>query len=148
MWNDLLKHLPDFTSAVLTFVDAEGYPFSLRCQPQTDTPNRILRLKLPEYVNIQPGRAGLLCHRHDERLWNLKSFIVRGSLERDPQGWLFRPRQFTPGAGIGGMVAMVKFMLEGRRTAQRYLERRGMKPPAIPWEKIDALWAEVKREQG
>lgn len=145
MWDDIVEHLPDFGSAVLTSVDAKGYPFSVRCKPEIDAGARVLRVQVPEYAAIQPGRAGLLCHKHDERLWNLKSFIVRGSLERDAQGWLFRPQQFIPGAGIGGMIAIMKFMLDGKRTAQQYLDKRGLARPNIPWDRIHALWAEIRR---
>jgi len=31
MWDEMLGHLPDFESAVLTGIDAEGYPYSVRC---------------------------------------------------------------------------------------------------------------------
>ena len=100
MWNELVKHLADYTSAVLTGRDATGYPFSIRCKPEPDTGAQVLRVIVPEYADLRPGSAGLLCHKHDEQLWNLNSFIVRGSLERDTLGWLFRPQQFIPGAGI------------------------------------------------
>jgi hypothetical protein len=147
MWDDIVKHLPDFASAVLTGVDAEGYPCSVRCKPEIDTGARVLRVQVPEYAAIQLGCAGLLCHRHDEQLWNLKSFLVRGFLEKDAHGWLFRPQQFTPGAGIGGMIAIMQFMLAGKRTAQQYLDKRGLARPSIPWDRIRALWAEVRREK-
>jgi hypothetical protein len=145
MWNELVKHLADFSSAVLTGVNSSGYPFSMRCEPETDASNQVLRVQVPEYTNIQPGPAGLLCHKHDEWLWNLKSFIVRGSLERDAQGWLFRPEQLTPGAGIGGLIGMLKFLQNGRRTAQQYLDKRHLARPSIAWDKFHALWAEIKR---
>jgi hypothetical protein len=59
-------------------------------------------------------------------LWNLRSFMVRGTLE--PAGgdiWLFRPSRFVPGIGIGGLAGMVRFALAKRRAANRYLQRRG-----------------------
>ena len=107
MWDEIMKHLADFSSAVLTGVDQAGYPFSVRCKPEPDADEQVLRVQVPEYTNIQPGPAGLLCHKHDEQLWNLKSFILRGSLERGVNGWIFCPHRFTPGAGIGGLFGMV-----------------------------------------
>ena len=98
MWEDIAKHLKDFPSAVLTGVDTKGYPFSIRCRPELDADASVLHVQVPDYTNIQASSAGLLCHKHDEYLWNLRSFIVRGSLGRDAQGWIFRPQQFTPGA--------------------------------------------------
>ena len=145
MWDELVKQLGDFASAVLTGADASGYPFSIRCRPEPDAVAQALRVRVPEYANIQAGPAGLLCHKHDEALWNLKSFVVRGSLEQDAQGWLFRPQQFIPGAGIGGLIGMVKFLKDGRRCARQYLDKRGLARPSIEWDQIHAVWAEIKR---
>jgi hypothetical protein len=145
LWDEIVKHLVDFSSAVLTGVDEAGYPFSVRCKPEPDNSAQVLRVQLPEDTCIQPGPAGLLCHTHDDWLWNLKNFIVRGTLEQDAQGWILRPQHFTPGAGIGGLLGMVKFLRSGRRVTKRYLDKRGLARPSIPWNKIHAVWAEVKR---
>lgn len=143
MWDELRKHLPDFESAVLTGLDPEGYPFSVRCQPQMEA--KSLRVELAQKCPIQTGPASILCHRHDENLWNLKSFLVRGTLEPDERGLIFRPRQFIPGAGIGGPMGMVSFISGSRRNAHRYLEKRGLPRPRIPWNEINAIKAEAKR---
>ncbi len=145
MWDELYKYLPTYPGAVVTDIGRSGYPFSIRCRPEHDAGARVLRVLLPEYADIQPGPAGLLCHTHDEQLWNLKSVLVRGSLEQDSKGWLFRPQQFIPGAGIGGMIGMIKFLRDGRRTTKQYLNKRGLTRPTIAWEEIHATWAEVKK---
>ena len=147
MWDEIMKHLTDFSSAVLTGVDEAGYPFSVRCKPEPDADEQVLRVQVPEYANIQPGPAGLLCHKHDEQLWNLKSLILRGSLERGVHSWIFNPQRLTPGAGIGGLLGMVRFLLNGRRTAKRYLDVRGLERLSIPWDRVHALWAEVKKSK-
>jgi hypothetical protein len=145
MWDEIMKHMADFSSAVLTGVDQAGYPFSVRCKPEPDVDEQVLRVQVPEYTNIQPGLAGLLCHKHDEQLWNLKSFMLRGSLERVVPGWIFHPQRLIPGAGIGGLFGMVRFLLSGRRTAKRYLDKRGLERPSIPWDRVHSLWTEVKK---
>ncbi len=144
MWDDMVRHMVGFSSAVLTGVDTSGYPFSMRCKPEIDASRKVLRVQVPEYADIRPGPTGLLCHKHDEELWNLKSFIVRGTLESGSRGWLFHPQKFTPGAGIGGLLGMVKFLRSGRRTAQRYLDKHDLSRPNIPWDEIQALWEEIK----
>ena len=63
MWDELVGLLADFGSAVLTGVDASGYPFSLRCQPEPDGVAQVLRVRVPQYANIQPGPAGLKAAR-------------------------------------------------------------------------------------
>lgn len=84
MWGEIVNHLPSFESAVLTGLDGEGYPYSVRCRPYTDPVRRVLRMRLPDGTPVQPGPASLLCHKHDESMWNLKSFLVRGELSRVP----------------------------------------------------------------
>ena len=141
MWDDIVKHLGDFPNAVLTVVDEEGYPFSVRCTPETDISNQILRIKLPPYLGIQLGSASLLCHKHDELLWNLKSFLITGTLEWDDTGWRLVPRRFIPGMGIGNFfLALIQMARKGRRTTQRYLDKRGLSRPKIPWKEIKDLF--------
>jgi hypothetical protein len=143
MWDDIKKNLHDFDSAVLTGVDAEGYPFSVRCRPYPDAAAEVLRVQLAAGTLIQPGPASLLCHKHDENLWNLKSFLVRGALSRDEGGWRFEPLRFIPGAGIGGLPAMARFFIGSRRSARRYLKKRGLARPRIPWDGINAVKKQV-----
>ena len=145
MWDEITKHLPDFPTAVITSIDDRGYPLSVRCQPRSDTEARVIRLRLPTGTPIRPGLASLLCHKHDENLWNQKSFLVRGRLTRGDEDWSFHPQQFVPGAGIGGAIGVVRFVIRSRRKAKRYLRRRGLPRPRIPWEDIEAIKAQAKR---
>lgn len=144
MWDEIVRHLADFPTAVLTGTDDAGYPFSLRCRPEPDPSTQTLRFHLPEGGGIRTGPACLLCHRHDEQLWNLKSFLLRGELARDAGGWVFRPGRFVPGAGIGGLIALLRFVRAGRRRTRRYLERRALARPAVPWDRIGEMWKELK----
>ena len=96
MWTQITCYLPGFDTAVISGFEADGQPYSLRCHVLV-AGNELMRLQLPAGTPLVNGPACLLCHSHDERLWNLKSFAVRGSLDRDEEGWLFRPEQFIPG---------------------------------------------------
>ena len=147
MWDEIVAHLADFPTAVLTAVDETGYPFSVRCSPRPDPSTQVLRLDLQEGRRIRVGPAGLLCHRHDEQLWNLKSFFVSGDLERDARGWILHPRRFVPGAGIGGVIGLLRLVRAGRRRTRRYLEKRGLARPTVPWDRIHGVWRDVKRER-
>ena len=146
MWAEIRRHLRGFSSPVLTGVDGDGYPVSIRCAPELDDTQRVLRVSLPGWTRIRKGPASLLCHGHNDLLWNLRSFLVRGTLE--PAGgetWLFRPVRFVPGVGIGGLAGMVRFAITKRRAAGRYLERRGLQRPRIDWAQLKALQARVRR---
>jgi hypothetical protein len=147
MWDRLVKYLSMFSSAVITGMDAEGYPFSVRCTPRADHARQVLHIDVPDDVPMQPGPAGLLCHSHDESLWSLKSFHVRGRLERESGDWTFRPRALIPGGGVAGPLGDMRAILNARRVAKQYLEKRGLPRPAIPWEAIRALHAESRKNR-
>lgn len=137
MWAEITGHLYQFESAVLSGLDEEGYPFSVRCRPYPDASSaEVLKIWLPPGTPVRPGPASLLCH--DENLWNLKSFLVRGVLVKDAGGWSFEPFQFIPGGGIGGLPAMIRFFISSRRKASRYLKERNLARPSIPWDEINA----------
>ena len=139
MWSEITGHLYGFESAVLSGLDEAGYPFSVRCRPYPDPSGaEVLRVRLPADTVLRPGPASLLCDRHDENLWNLKGFLVRGVLNKDDGGWSFQPVRFIPGMGIGGLPGMIRFFTRSRRNARRYLEKRGLARPRIPWNEINA----------
>jgi hypothetical protein len=131
MWPEIREHLYQFDSAVLTGLDAGGYPFSVRCRPYPDKSGaEVLRVALPADTPIRPGPASLLCHRHDENLWNLKSFLVRGSLGHDVGGWNFEPIRFFPGVGIGGAPRHDAFLCRLAQERRTLLEEaRARTPP-------------------
>jgi hypothetical protein len=142
MWTSIVRYLPEFDSGVLTALDSAGSVFSLRCQPQPDTVAQVLRLSLPEQTMLMPSPGCLLFHKHDDRLWNLLSFAVRGTLERDVHGWFLHSTQFIPGVGIGGLMGYVRFLVDGRRTTNRYLRKRGLARPRIAWNE----WQDVIKQ--
>jgi hypothetical protein len=144
VWDEIVEHLSSFGSALLTGLDAEGYPYSVRCRPHIDPVRWVLRVRLPASVRLSP--ASLLCHRHDENMWKLKSFLVRGDRSRDARGWSFRPERFVP--GVGGPMGMVHFVTSSRRNARRYLKRRSLPCPRIPWEEIEAIKAQARVSGG
>lgn len=155
MWPEIVKYLAQFPSAVLTGIDRDGYPFSLRCTPQVDEANQVLRVANIGGANpgganlgaasLQPGPAGLLCHSHNEQIWDLKSFQVLGRLEQSAQGWIFRPERFIPGSGITGMSGQMQFIFKARAEAAKYLQKRGLPRPKVHWDEFKALRDEVKK---
>lgn len=146
MWNDIIKELPKYQSAVLTGIDNAGYPFSVRCKPEPDYDVKVLRVQVRTGTGIMSGPASLLCHYTDEHLWNTKGFLVRGTLEQDVQGWILRPQRFILGVS-SKILDSLKMIRSGRRTAKRYLEKRGLPRPAIPWDEITASWKETKKQE-
>jgi hypothetical protein len=132
-----------FSSAVLNSIDAAGYPYNVRCHPQADEATMTLRLDIPASLELQPGKASLLWHKHDQQLWNQVSFLVRGTLARDDQGWLLQPSQYVAGIEQSPM-AFYRFLRESRRKAAAYLAARKLPRPTIPWNDIEAVKRRVK----
>ncbi|MDQ4127797.1 MAG: hypothetical protein M3151_07620 [Actinomycetota bacterium] len=143
MWDEIVGLLSGFESAVLTALDAEGYPYSVRCRPRATATGRVIEVSLPAHTPIEAGPASLLCHAHDENLWNLRSFLVRGALRREEGGWAFEPRGFVPGAGVEGPMGVVRFVGGSRKNAERYLKKRGLTRPSIPWKRINEIKAQA-----
>lgn len=83
MWNEIVKAIAKYESSVLSFVDAEGFPLSVRCVPQADGARQVIRVQLPPEVVAQPGPASLMSHHHDAQLWNLHGYSVVGELARE-----------------------------------------------------------------
>jgi len=143
MWTEIRRYLRRYPSAVLSGLDSAGRPFSLRCQPELDEDAHVLRVRLYPAAELVKGPASILCHSHNLFLWNLRSFLVRGAIEPADGAWLFRPRRFVPGIGVGGLLGMIRFATSKRSTAQHYLDRRGLPRPQIPWAQLRAIQAET-----
>ena len=144
-WREIARAMRGYDSAVITARDERGYPVSVRMRPIPDERTQTLSVPLPDDLRMEPGPAWLLCHYHDEHLWSLRSFGARGWLELRPDGWHFRPTTFVP--GMGGIAAMVRLFVGGRRRARRYVTARGIVPPEIRWDQINAVKRQVKAER-
>lgn len=143
MWDDLVRRLARYPSVVLTVVGSDGYPFSIRCVPVPDVARKVLRITLPAYVDVQPGPAGLLGHFHDDALWNQTNVVAYGVLEPDGEAWIFRANRHIEGAGAG--MSAFRQLRGGRAAAQRYLDRRGLPWPQIPWARLHATYDRARQ---
>ena len=136
MWTDLIKAMAGFPDAVLTGVDAQGFPSSVRCRPQPDPAIRALHIDRAPGVALLDGPASLLCHSHDRNLWRLRSLLVRGQLTTTGTTWVFHPMALVPGTGLAGPVGDARSFIAARQRAGRDLARRGLTRPKVPWQLI------------
>jgi hypothetical protein len=143
-WAAVARELRRYDSAVVVARDERGYPVSVRCAPVSDERTATFIVPIPDGLGIAVGPAWLLCHFHDERFWSLRSFGARGLLERSDGDWRFRPTAFV--AGVGDIAAAVRMYVGARGRARRYLAARGLKPPEIRWDQINAIKRQVKAE--
>lgn len=136
MWAEVNRALAGFPDAVLTGIDEDGRPAAARCRPRPDAAAEVLRCVRTPGLDLVDGPASLLCHGHDERLWSLRTFVARGVVAVDGPDWVFTPTAVTMGAGMGGPIADLRGFVAARRRAGRYLDRRGLSRPRIPWARL------------
>lgn len=145
MWDDLVRRLHQYPTAVLTIIDPFGYPYSVRCVPTPDPTRRVLEMTLPAYLHARPGPAGLLFHWHDDFLWKQTNFVAYGHLEPDGGSWVFRVSRLIEGAGAGNrLLPQLRF----RASANRYLKRRALSWPQVPWEGLHDIYRRARRMTG
>ncbi len=147
MWPEIQRHVPNFQSAVLNFLEESGYPTSLRVVPHLDPTTKSITFSLPPYAHPQTGKASLLFHQHDEKLAHLKSFLLMGELQAGTDAWVFHPVRFIPGMGLNGIASYWHFIVQGRRTANDYLKKRQLPRPKIGWKKLITWLEEAKHDQ-
>lgn len=139
MWDEVAREIEHFPTAVLTTLDAAGYPVSVRCAARFDAARETVDLVVPGGLDLAPGPASLLFHRHDEKLWNLRELVILGDLGREARGLTMRPTRLLQGQGRGGAIGQMRGVLRYRKTAARYLAQRGLARPAVDWDSINRL---------
>lgn len=138
MWAEAAKWLGKFDEAVLTALDTDGYPVSVRVETRTyDGATGQLPATLPDVLRAAEGPANLLCHYHDEKMWKLKAIQVRGRLEKRDGGWDFVSTSFE----APSKLALLSFLKGIRTSAQKYLDKRGLERPEVNWVAVN----EIKR---
>jgi hypothetical protein len=131
---DLVARLARFDDAVLTARDDRGRPVAVRGRPRVEG-DRVVWPDAPG-TGLVAGPAALLCHGHDEKLWNLRAFSARGRIDPGPggDGWTFRADRVVDGTGMHGPLGDLAGFVAARRTAGRWLARRGLERPRVPWD--------------
>ncbi len=103
------------------------------------------RVAVPDDVAVAAGPAGLLVHRHDQQLWGMHNANVRGRLEHRDGGWVLRPEQVVePTARLHARLGdNVRTVRSCRAATVRYLGRRNLPRPRIPWAAYRAIRSTV-----
>lgn len=145
----LLALAADYPSAVLSWVQPDGYPASVRCRVRRVASSDSFEFEaLPGLAVARRGPACLLLHMHDEHLEGLRQMVLKGILGDGPAptGWpVFTVSAVVTANGrpdtdrmphAAAPLHMLQFFLLGRRQAQAYLRKRGSPWPPIPYDDI------------
>ncbi len=130
-WDGRIRELgARFRTAVLSVVSPDGFPFAVRCGVRLDPAARWIALDhLPPALPLEPGRACLTAHRHDDRFTWTENFQVRGDLVRAGDDWALVPHRLVGGFEIPPSRLAIVRANAGKarryhRTAKRELARR------------------------
>jgi Pyridoxamine 5'-phosphate oxidase len=129
-----------FPTAVLGAVDAAGAPLLMRT---TVTPvAEGFEVRAEPDAAVLAGPASLLVHEHDEKLSAAYTALVRGRLSELGEGrWLLVPDRVVEPIGTGRVADALHLVRGGRRATTRYLDRRGLQRPRVPWAEYRKLAA-------
>lgn len=133
MWAEAAKWLRKYNDAVLTALDADGYPVSLRISHEAyDAATGELVADIPEELHAAEGPANLLCHYHDEKMWNISAVQIKGRICQRDGRWVFVSTRFD----APSKLAMLYFIRNARNSGQKYLDKRGLSRPEVDWVAI------------
>jgi hypothetical protein len=153
MWNEQLAVLTsEYSTAVLSTVDSDGYPVSVRCLALLDPAHRVFTFSTPPAQAMSwHGKASLLFHQFNERLEGLRQIVVLGELVCEEGLLTLQVSKFVTANGrqntdrmphASSPIHMLQFFWLGRHKARAYLAKRGTPWPPIPYEEIERLIAE------
>jgi hypothetical protein len=136
VWTEAAKWLGKFDEAVLTGLDADGYPVSIRVDSRNyDATTGRLPAPLPSALRFVEGPANLLSHSHDEKLWHLNAIQIKGRLETRDGGRVFQSTSFD----APSKLVFFQFLANARRAGQKYLDKRGLQRPTINWSAVKEI---------
>ena len=119
-----------YSTAVLSLVSPDGFPFAIRLPVHVDEASRWIRIEgAPTGIPFQPGLACLSAHAHDADFSWQRNFQVRGDLVSVDGGWALVPHKLVGGIEMPpSRIAMLRAnAAKARRfgrTAKRELARR------------------------
>jgi hypothetical protein len=98
-WDERIEELGRaHSSAVISVVAPDGFPFSVRLPVSVDPGGRVIRLDTePVGVPLSAGLACVTAHDHDERFTYQRNFQVRGDLVERDGGWAIEPHKLVGG---------------------------------------------------
>ena len=147
MWDNHLAALArDYLTGVLSWVEASGYPISVRVKAQIDDARQtVIFPELPPAAALWRGKACLLFHKHNEQLEGLRQMVLKGELVDEDGLLVLKVSDFVTANGrpdtdlmphAGAPLHMFQFYLLGRRKSREYIAKRGSPWPPIPFDDI------------
>ncbi|MCL4448532.1 MAG: pyridoxamine 5'-phosphate oxidase family protein [Actinobacteria bacterium] len=143
----VLKKLSSFSTAVLSIMNRDGFPISVRCLLRVDRYTERLELSLPDGFTPPSTHAWLLCHSFNRKLWRADSFGMMGILEPlksesysfESNNFYFYPTTFVQGVGSKQPISAFSSLIKSKSAASKYLAKRSLVRPKVAWDELIAL---------
>jgi hypothetical protein len=153
MWNkQLAARTWHYSSGVLSIVDSNGYPLSVRCTVCLDAIHHVFMFPTPPpQAASWRGKACLLFHQHNERLEGLNQLVILGELVFEEEFLTLQVSKFVTANGrkntdqmphAASPLHLLQFLWLGWQNARTYLARRGTPWPPIQYKEFERLLAE------
>ena len=137
MWDEAAKNIQQFSEGVLTMLDTEGYPISVRVNTRAyNAATGELSATVPTALRPAAGPANLSCHFHDEKMWGIKFATIKGEVLEREGTWVFVSKSFE----APRKLAFLSFVMNARTASQKYLDKRGLKRPTVNWTATKGIW--------
>ncbi|MFD9128414.1 pyridoxamine 5'-phosphate oxidase family protein [Kitasatospora sp. NPDC059571] len=131
-----------FPTAVLAACDPTGAPLLARTRVAATEGG--FAMDPVADLRVAPGPAGLLVHRHDDRLSGMHNALVRGELRSEGERWLLAPGRVVEPAGSGSLRDNLRTLSTARKATARYLDRRSLPRPRVAWDRFADLAAQSR----
>jgi hypothetical protein len=133
LWDSRIEQLGKgaYSTAVLSLVAPDGFPFSIRLPVRPDREGRCVRFDVDALgVPVFEGRACLTAHEHAPEFAWQNNFQVRGDFVERGGEWVFVPHRYVGGFIVPrGRVAMIREnfskSMRFRAKAKQELAKRG-----------------------
>jgi hypothetical protein len=131
-WDERIEEMGSrYSTAVLSFVAPDGFPFSVRVPVSADPAARVVRIESePVGAPLQSGLACVTAHDHAPDFTWQRNFQVRGDLVPADGGWAVVPHKLVGGFELPPTSTLARYRLNMgkmrrfRRIARRELARR------------------------
>jgi hypothetical protein len=147
MWQLAAESLERFPEVVITAINDDGYPVSIRQRsPRYDAETGQMPVVIPASVSLMPAPANVLAHHHDENLSELQITQIKGRLEKHYDKWVFVSTTFRP-PPRGRLKSRWQMAKTMRRTSRRYLSTRRLPRPKVNWAAIKCLQRQAQLDR-
>jgi hypothetical protein len=147
VWHLAAELLAGFPEVVVTAMNTDGYPVSMRERSSRyDAKSGEMPVAIPESVAAVPGPANVLAHYHDEDLSNLQMMQIKRRLEKHRDAWVFVSTAFRP-PPRGKFKPRWQMARAMRHSSHRYLATRGLDVPRVNWVALRSLQRQAQLDR-